>query len=214
MIEINLELVEGTPQYSCNKCCSCNSVFGKSLCKVKNRGCCWYFPKFSLYDIHKMTKDEEGLKVLDKILKQPEVKIQNYYIHSKGYFDEEGYSSYMNSGQADDDVVKDKTIYFRACPFVKGGVGCDLPKKYRSYICNFFICDEITNKVENNPVFIKYIKERDSYVRWLDWENKSLEQVLHEKRINLRTNLQEVIETFKDLPLSQYEYGVLDKIRV
>ena len=61
MEKIFITNTEGTPQFGCSLCYKCNSIFGKSLCKVKNRGCCWYFPKFTLYDIQKMIKSEEGI---------------------------------------------------------------------------------------------------------------------------------------------------------
>ena len=214
MIELNLKIDQGTPQYSCNSCYNCQSSWGKSLCKIKNRGCCWYFPKFTLYDIHKMTKDEEGLQVLNKILSLPEVEIHKYYIHAKGYFDKEGYEKYIKSKNEYDSSVHDKTIYFRACPFVKEGVGCELPKKFRSNVCNFFICNEVIKVVEKNKEFNNYIKERDSFDRWINWENNSLEQILHENKLNLIDNFEGVINLLKNLPLDKYEYGQLNPIVV
>ncbi|MBD7912583.1 hypothetical protein [Clostridium cibarium] len=213
MIKIDLKIDQGIPQYSCNSCGNCQSVFGVSLCNIKNRGCCWYFPKFTLYDIHKMVKDEEGLKTLNSIRNLPDVEIYNYYIHAKGYFDEKSYIKYIESEQEDTNV-QDKTIFFRACPFVKSAKGCTLPKRYRSYVCNFFICNEIISKIEKNDEFKNYIKERDSYVRWLEWENYSLEMVLREKRINLVNNFDKVINILKGIELRECKLRNLDSIVV
>lgn len=212
MVKIQLEFSEGVPQYSCNCCGNCNSLFAKSLCAVKNRGCCWYFPKFTLYEIHKMVKSEDGLAVLKRIISLPKTVIYHYYIHAKGYFDEKAYNMYMMNEYRPYCEAKDRSIFFRACPFVKPGEGCTIPAQYRSYICNFFICDEVINKISHKKEYNKYIEERQNFVRWIDWENYSLEMMLREKNINLEENFDEVINVLKDLPLEQYEFPKLPEI--
>ncbi|MDS0526047.1 hypothetical protein NNC19_10180 [Clostridium sp. SHJSY1] len=214
MVEVDFNIDHEVPQYSCNSCYNCQSVFGTSLCEVKNRGCCWYFPKFTLHEIHKMVKSEEGMKILKNILSLPKVKIYNHYIHAEGYFDKEGYKKFINSEEGYESEVKDKTIFFRACPFVKSGKGCTLPKMYRSYVCNFFICEEIVKQVQKDEKFNSYIKERDSYVHWVDWENRSLEMLLNDSKINLINNFEQVVELLKNTPLRVYELKSLDTIVV
>lgn len=214
MIKLDLKLDQGIPQYSCSSCRNCKSVFGNSLCSIKNRGCCWYFPKFTLHEIHKMTKGKEGLKTLDKITKLPKTEIYNYYIHAKGYFDEAGYKKYITTEQAYKFNVKDKSIFFRACPFVKQEIGCTLPKRYRSYVCNFFICSEIVKKIEKYDEFKNYIKERNSYVRWIEWENLSLQELISEKKLNLANNFWDVITILKSIPLEKCEFPNLNSIVV
>lgn len=213
----NLKLINdcGTPQYSCSSCYSCSSICGISLTSTKNRGCCWYFPKFTLSEIHKMTKSEEGLKILHKVLSLPEVKIYNYYIHAKGYFDEEGYNKFIASEEVQEEKYNkhDKTIFFRNCPFVKAGEGCMIPARYRSYVCNFFICDEVKEELIKNEEYYKYEREMESYSRWIAWENNSLEFMLQEKGINLIDNFDEVIEVLKELPLDEYEFAELKEIK-
>lgn len=214
MIKIDLEIDQGIPQYGCSSCWNCQSVFGKSLCSINNRGCCWYFPKFSLYEIHKMVKTEEGLETLKNIINLPKTKIHNYYIHAEGYFDELGYNEYIKNEYEYDTKIKDKTIFFRACPFVEAGKGCTLPKRYRSYVCNFFICDDILKKAEKHEEFNKYINERNSYARWIEWENVSLESLFMEQRLNLVNNFDEIINILKDMPLRECEFRNLEPIEI
>lgn len=171
------------------------------------------FPKFTLYEIHKMVQDKEGLEVLKKIINLPTVKINKYYIQGRGYFDEQGYKEFIKTTEAYEFNVEDKSMFFRACPFVKAGEGCTLPAKYRSYICNFFICQEVTTKLNKYEGFKDYINERDNYVRWINWENTSLEALFYEKRINLIDNFQEIIDILKDIPFEQYEFKELDPIK-
>ena len=161
-----------------------------------------------------MVKDKEGKKILDNIMKLPGVKIYNYYIHVKGFFDEKGYNEYLNSYEAYEDEMNDKSIYFRACPFVRDGEGCSLPAKYRSYVCNFYICDEVIDKIGEDKSYKEYIKERDSYVKWLEWENEGLEAILKEKGINLINNFNKVIEVLEEIEEEDYEFVNLSKIEI
>ncbi len=209
---ISLKLDQGVPQYACTACGSCNSLFGKSLCSTQSRGCCWYYPKFTLFEIYKMVKSDEGMGILNNIVNLPGRIIYNNYIHAKGYFDTGGYRSFLESGQAYNYDVMDKTIFFRICPFVKLGEGCSLPVKYRSYICNFFICNEINEDLERYDTFKNYIKERESYVRWINWENNCLEMTLREEGLTLANNFDGVLNTLKGIPLENYEFPSLPPI--
>ena len=38
MDKIFLKDADGMPQFGCTSCYKCSSIFGKSLCKIKNRG--------------------------------------------------------------------------------------------------------------------------------------------------------------------------------
>ena len=82
------------------------------------------------------------------------------------------------------------------------------------YVCNFFICDEVINKISHMEEYKKYIEERENYVRCIDWENYSLEMMLREKNINLEDNFDEVINVLKDLPFQQYEFPKLPEIKI
>lgn len=213
MRKIYVETDHNVPRYACTDCSTCSSLIGKSLCKVKNRGCCWYFPKFSLVDIQRMSKTPDGLKVLNRIIDNPGTKIYNYYIHAKGFFDEAGYKKYMESGQLlDTDYIEDHTIFFRACPFAKPGKGCTLPPRHRTFVCNFFICKEITDAARPYEMFKSYEDERLRYSRWLDWENESLKQLLAEGNLTLHGNLAEIIQLLQELEASQYEFPELEPI--
>lgn len=257
MDKIFLKDADGTPQFGCTSCYKCSSIFGKSLCKIKNRGCCWYFPKFTLYDIQKMVRTTEGIETLNMILKLPNVKIYNYYIHAVGSFDKDSYDKYiddsctshLNYASAEDiqevrnaiiseqeeyllyeeynkydlaakknlhkpRVINDVSMFFRTCPFVIEGKGCSLNEKFRTYVCNFFICDEITDSLINNDEFKKYRKERDNYVRWIEWENSSLESILSHNRVNLIDNFDEVISILKETEFDEYEFPSLNEIEL
>ncbi|WP_032122700.1 hypothetical protein [Clostridium amazonitimonense] len=233
MAGIYVDFDESIPRYGCTHCSNCNSLFGTSLCKVKNRGCCFYFPKFTLVDIHNMCQSMEGLQVLFKIIINPGTEIYRYYIHAKGYFDEKGYNKYISEKHYTIDgyvnscfinymnelssverlhEIQDQTIFFRSCAFVKEGYGCTIPSKYRTYICNLFLCSEVVDSIKHFKSYENYTKERDSYMRWLNWENKNLKHLLRDNSLNLIDNLDHIIKLFQELPLEVYEFPKLEPI--
>lgn len=159
-----------------------------------------------------MVKGKDGLNILKSILSVLKVDIYNYYIYVKGYFDKVGYKKYIKIEYVYDIDVKDKFMFFRVCLFVKLGVGCMLFKRYRSYVCNFFICDEIIKKIEKYDEFKNYINECNNYVRWIEWENYLFEIFLIEKKLNLKNGFDEIVNIFRDMLLREYKFKNLDLI--
>jgi hypothetical protein len=200
----------GVPRIVCTDCGKCDSVMGKSLCSIVNRGCCHYFPEFSLADIHRMVVQPGGMDALNTILGNPGTIVNNYNIYARGYFDKAGYEAYLNSGNLlDTGTIKDHTIFFRACPFVEPGSGCMLPPRFRTTVCNFFICSEVIGKPEFKKEFDVYIDERTRYSRWMYRESTELQHILTEHGINLSTNFQGTLEVLKGLSLNLYEFPAL-----
>lgn len=218
MVRLYVNFQDNVPQYHCTACSACTSTFGKSLCKIKNRGCCFYFPKFNLIDILRMTKTKEGLNTLSKIVHNEGTEIYHYYIHSKGYFDREGYNKYLEtrpcSSNQDycEENIKDKTMFFRSCPFVQENVGCTLPIKYRTNVCNFFICSEVKKILDTLPLLKEYEEEAAKYSRFNDWQNVGLESILKDLNINLKDNLYECIKILRDIPLEECEFPKLPSL--
>ncbi|WP_242850859.1 hypothetical protein [Clostridium algidicarnis] len=230
---IYVDLDKTTPRYGCTYCNRCNSLFGVSLCKIKNRGCCFYFPKFYLVDLHNMCKSIDGLQTLHSIVNNPGTILHEYYIHAKGYFDKEGYENYMSNNYFDIDSysnnnfkmvineanlsneltkINDKTMFFRCCPFAKEGYGCTIPAKYRTYVCNFFLCSEVIDSIKELDNYDLYVRERERYMRWLDFENQNLEHILRENHLSLSSNLEGVIKALQELPKEDYEFPKLPPI--
>lgn len=211
-MKMHLELSGNNPRYVCDSCYNCSSLIGTSLCKVKNRGCCYYFPKFTLYDVQRMSKTKEGVEVIDRIIKNPGTVVYNYYIHAKGYFDRKGYENFLRSHNNGFDRIEDKSVYFKACPFVEGGKGCTIPSQFRTDVCNFFICDEVAAALNKNKDFQQYIDERERYSRWINWENESLKYMLDENGVSLYNNLNEAINLLGNTSLNEYVFPKLQPI--
>lgn len=216
MDKIYLERYEhlGYARYICTSCTHCTSKMGISYCSIKMRGCCSYFPKFELIDVHRMVKSTDGLQVLKRILDNPGTVVYKYYLHAKGYFDQKGYLEYLKNGSDEDSDIKDKSIFFRACPFVKSGYGCTIPPVFRNYVCNFFICDEVMSNVDKKEVMQQYLEERARYARWVAWENMSLQRILSEYNLNFQCDFEGSIKLLQEIPLDIYEFPDLEEVNV
>lgn len=207
MGNIYIENDFGVPRMVCTDCGKCDSIMGKSLSSISNRGCCHYFPEFTLADIHRMAVLPGGSDALGTILANPGTVINNYNIHAKGYFDKAGYEAYLAGGDLlETGSIRDHTIFFRACPFVKPGSGCMLPPRFRTAVCNFFVCSEIIERPDHREEFEKYLKERTRYSRWMYRESTELQHILTENGLSLSADLKGSLELLKGLELSLYEF--------
>lgn len=203
----------GVPQIKCTECGKCDSVIGKSLCGITDRGCCHYFPEFTLVDIQRMALLEGGQEALELILSNPGTTINNFNIYSKGYFDKAAYDRYIASGNLlDAGGIRDHTIFFRCCPFVDPGVGCKLPPRFRTTVCNFFICAEILERPDLQELFTDYIEERSRYSRWVYRESSELAHILTENGLNLSTGFDASLMLLSRIGLSCYEFPTLEPV--
>ncbi len=196
----------GVPQIGCTDCCSCNSLMGKSLCDVDNRGCCHYFPEFTLLDIQRMSVLENGKQALDIILSNPGTVINRFSIYSKGPFDKTSYDKYIESGELIETDIHDHTIFFRTCPFVIPGKGCRLPVRFRTTVCNLFVCQEILNTVENRAMLEELMKERSRYSRWVYRESGILQHILESRGLDLIKDFSASIRMLEELELNSYNF--------
>ena len=213
MGKLYVEFNNGVPRFACSNCSHCTSKMGISLCNVESRGCCGYFPKFTLVEIHRMSKNLEGLTILERIVNNPATKIESYEIKVSGIFDQQAYEAYRNQDKRiiDPGYVEDTSIFFKACPFVKGGFGCTIPPEFRTYVCNFFICREIWENIDNE-MYLIYNKERERYMRWLRWENDSLKGFLEEENINLVKDYNGTIAFLQGIEVTHYDFPELPAV--
>lgn len=203
----------GVPQIGCTDCGKCDSIIGRSLCNIIDRGCCHYFPEFTLVDIQRMSVLNGGRKALDIILSNPGTIVNSYNIYSKGYFDKEAYDQYIESGNIiEAGSIRDHTIFFRTCPFVVPGSGCKLPLRFRTTVCNFFICAEIIERPDLQDQFKVYLEERSRYARWVYRESGVLQHILSENGLDLISDFSASINLLAEINPSSYEFPSLEPV--
>lgn len=213
MGNIFIDFDMGVPQISCTDCIKCDSIIGRSLCNITDRGCCHYFPEFTLVDIQRMAILEGGLNALDMVLSNPGTIINNFNLYSKGLFDKEAHDQYITMEYTmDAGNIKDHTIFFRTCPFVIPGFGCKLPIRFRTTVCNFFICAEILERTDLQDDLKIYMVERSRYARWIYRESGTLQHILDENKLNLISNLSAAIDLLAQINPSCYEFPSLESI--
>ncbi len=201
----------GVPQIGCTDCFNCKSIMGKSLCDIKNRGCCHYFPEFTLVDIQRMAVLEGGRKAIDHILSYPGTKVNRFNFYCTGPFDKEAYEKYIASGELlETGSIRDHTIFFRTCPFVSPGKGCTLPARFRTTVCNFFICSEVLDNIDNQYLLEDYLKERSRYSRWVYRESGILQHLLEESGLDLVKDLWGSVDMLAELYQSSYDFPMLE----
>ena len=104
------------------------------------------------------------------------------------------------------EMLPDTSVFFKTCPFVRSGSGCTLPPRYRSYVCNFFLCREILENPEYKDKLEPYVRERNNYVRFLEWENNQLFTAMNEEGLSFRKNLDGAIEFLKNLEIKPIRF--------
>lgn len=213
MGNIYIDYDMGVPQIKCTDCGKCSSIIGKSLCNVTARGCCHYFPEFTLVDIQRMVLLEEGEQALGLILSHPGTIINNFNIYSKGSFDKAAYDQYISSGNLmQAGSIRDHTIFFRSCPFVEPGRGCKLPPRFRTTVCNFFICEEILERQDLQGYFVEYVEERSRYSRWVYRESSVLAHILADHGISLITDFDASLKLLASIGQNCYEFPRLEPV--
>ncbi|NLM09255.1 MAG: hypothetical protein GX213_00405 [Clostridiaceae bacterium] len=213
MAFIYIDFDEGIPRLAYSGCSRCSSLIGVSLSQIKNRGCCYYSPKFYPVEIQRMCHSEEGLAVLDSIISMPDTVIHDDHILVKGSYDIILHEKMMKDGLVPlGGNVTDTSVFFRTCPFVRSGSGCTLSPRYRSYVCNFFICSEILDNPDYKDKLKPYLRERENYIRFLEWENNQLIMAMRGEGLTFRKNLNGAIEFLKNIGINQYDFPKLEPI--
>lgn len=203
----------GIPQLGCTECGKCNSIMGISLCGITARGCCHYFPEFTLVDIQRMAVLEDGRKALDTVLSYEGTVVNDFNIYCKGPFDKEAYDKYINSGDLlETGSIHDHTIFFRTCPFVVPGSGCRLPPRFRTTVCNFFVCSEIFESISERDRLNEYLKERSRYSRWVYRESGILQHLLEDNGLSLKSGMDAALDFLAGLEQSSYDFPLLEPI--
>lgn len=203
----------GVPQIGCTGCSNCRSLMGKSLSGIDNRGCCHYFPEFTLADIQRMAVLEGGKKALDIILSNPGTVVNRFSIYSKGRFDKEAYDRYVGSGELlDTGNIRDHTIFFRTCPFVIPGKGCRFPVRFRTMVCNLFLCQEILDSAEDREMLDELMKERSRYSRWVYRESGILQHILEGMGLDLIKDFTAAVNALAELELNNYDFPIIGPV--
>ena len=198
MHKLEYKFSNNIPNFSCNFCGNCSSfVESVSYASIKNRGCCWYFPRYTLMDIKNII-GSGNKEFIHKLLNMKDSKIAQYHIDVYGEFDEESYKEFLHNNihEARDFDYK---LFFRLCPFATTA-GCSLEFKLRSHPCNFYLCREVLEMCGSS--YDVYSEERKDYYSYCNYFSETLKYALIDNGVSLVDNPLKALEIIEatDIP--------------
>ena len=211
MQKISYSIIDNIPVFKCSACKNCTSIESINAFNFY-RGCCFYFPKYSLIDIKHIINYDENF--LFELIKEKNVIIHDYYIRVVGTFYKEKYKKFLENNLKED-LLKygdfDTSLFFKKCYFVSEK-GCSISFKLRPYECNLYLCRHVVNKCrrKNN----KYSRERKDYFAYCSYTNMMLKEDLIKSNINLKNNFKECIELLKKDPIYNFSFSNLENIEI
>lgn len=198
MYKLEYNFDHNTPLFRSNFCGNCSGfIESTSYASVKNRGCCWYFPKYTLMDIKNIINSRKKSFVYE-LLNMKNCKITHYYIIAEGEFNKEEYHNYLES-DLNYDSDFDNKLFFRLCPFATSK-GCSIDFTLRPHPCNLYLCREILSMC--GDAYKEYSKERRDYYSYMNYFSETLKYALIEEEVDLLNNPLKAIEVIEkaDIP--------------
>ncbi|GFR36445.1 hypothetical protein [Thermobrachium celere] len=196
---------DNIPLFSCSLCGKCDGfIESTSLIHIKNRGCCWYFPKYTLMDLKNIISIER-VDFIHELKENEKTVISNYHLEVKGYFDEEGYNNYGVKTIEDFDTK----LFFRLCPF-STEKGCSIDFKLRPHPCNLYLCRQVIDYCGDE--YRMFSKERKDYYSYMNYYNELLKRELIDKKIDLIKDFDRTIEFISKYEVPKFEPRKLNSL--
>lgn len=207
--DIAYKVINNTPIFKCSFCNSCSSMESKNMLGIK-RGCCFYFPKYSLIDIKNILKFNRYF--LFKLITKKNVITHDYFIEVKGTFDKATYNNFLKNS-TEEELLKygnfDKTLFFKKCFFVTPK-GCSIDFRLRPHQCNLYLCRKITTNP--NYLYKKYSRERKDYFAYCNYVNTLLIQYLQENLLTLKTNFKQSVNFLEKIKINDFLFSKLEPL--
>lgn len=200
MFVLKYEMHDNIPVFKSNLCGKCtNMLESTSYASAMNRGCCWYFPKYTLVDIKNILSIDKKDYLLS-IIKNDFCTMNSYSFELKGYFNKNSYEQYMNHKEHKNQSDFDEKLFFKICPLA-AKKGCSIDFSLRPHPCNLYLCREIVNICKNQ--YENYKKERKDYFAYCNYFDEVLREELDCNNINLINDFDKSLAAIEnyDLPL-------------
>lgn len=206
MFTLSYEFRNNIPVFHCNICGNCVN-FLESISYIDiNRGCCWYFPKYTLMDIKNIINIGK-IDFIYSLLKNPSSTISQYFIQVRGFYDKNKYKFYSESNLPNSNF--DSKLFFKACPFIEK-TGCTMDFQLRPHPCNLYLCREIIQ--ECGKLYKQYSIERKDYYSYCNYFNESLKYELINEHTDLLKDKAKSLNILKAADIPRYKPMKLKKI--
>lgn len=207
---ISYEVTNNTPIFKCSFCNNCTSMESTNMLGIK-RGCCFYFPKYSLIDIKNITNFKEDF--LFKLITKKNVIIHDYFLEVKGTFDKTAYSRFIKNS-TEEELSKygsfDTRLFFKKCFFITPN-GCSIDFRLRPHQCNLYLCRKLSES--SNHSYAKYSRERKDYFAYCNYINTMLIQYLRENFLTLKNNFKQSVNFLEKIKIDNFFFSKLENLK-
>ncbi|MFL0249315.1 hypothetical protein ACJDT4_02690 [Clostridium neuense] len=206
---ISYEVTNNTPIFKCSFCKNCTSMEGTNMLGIK-RGCCFYFPKYSLVDIKNIIKFKKDF--LFNLITKKNVIIHDYFIEVKGTFDKTAYNNFWEN-HTEDDLLKygdfDTSLFFKKCFFITPK-GCSIDFRLRPHQCNLYLC----RKLSKSSKYLRknYSRERKDYFAYCNYIDITLSQYLKDNLLTLKNNFKQSVNFLEKIKIDNFFFSKLENI--
>ncbi|OBR92421.1 MULTISPECIES: hypothetical protein [Clostridium] len=205
---LSYKFTNNIPLFKCDICGNCsNFVESISYTNIKNRGCCWYFPKYNLVDIKNIINNG-NINFIYYLSSIPNC-VESYDIRVKGTFFKNQYDNYTENNIKYSDF--DSSLFFRLCPFLKKD-GCKLSFSLRPHPCNLYLCREAIQLAGKE--YTMYSRERKDYYAYCNYFNECLKEDLKSNNTTLSDNLEESLDILNSSTLPPFQPRKLQNIYI
>jgi hypothetical protein len=206
MFTLSYEFKNNIPVFHCNICGHCNNFIESTSHINVNRGCCWYFPKYTLMDIKNIINVGK-IDFIYSLFKNTKAAISQYFIQVQGFYDKNKYNTYNENNLPISNF--DSKLFFKSCPFI-GERGCTINFQLRPHPCNLYLCREVIK--ESGELYKKYSLERKDYYSYCNYFNESLKYELIDNNTDLLQNASKSLNIIEKTDVPTYDPMELNKI--
>lgn len=199
MFNLHYEFNKNIPDIRCTMCGKCHDAIEAVSYVDKNRGCCWYFPKYNLFEIKNLI-DNKNMDFFYNILKMKNCSISQFHVEIKGLFKVKEYARYEKKALMDEGF--DKRLFFRLCPFF-GKDGCTIDYTLRPYPCNLYLCRNVIKLAGGD--YIHYSRERKDYASYAAYFDEALKYELLSKNTDFLSDMEKSIDVISKFDMPEYE---------
>lgn len=211
MHELSYHHADLIPIFKCGLCGECKSVEADNSFGI-NRGCCFYFPKYTLTNIRYLAGHDP--EFLEKLRLLPDTIIKDYDLMVQGDLDLDGLQAVMNSeneGTSDNGPAErfDPALRFRKCRFITEQ-GCSIQFNQRPHPCNLYLCRSV---IENcGAAYRPFARERKDYFGFMQYSDQVLKEALQERNLTLRSDFSGAVTVLLETYLDSFDFAELNSI--
>lgn len=212
MDRLSYESTDGVPVFRCSQCGRCDGIETENIFAA-NRGCCFYFPKYTLIDLRTAASIDPAF--VAALPDHPGAVITDECLMVHGLYDQAAHEAFRRDPEAASQAKYrgfDASLQFRKCAFCTE-TGCTLDFRLRPHPCNLYLCRGVIASC--GEAYRDYARERKDYFAFCQYVNGCLADELERRGLSLTTDfagsiaalLETEADAFECTPLEPIDYA-------